>query len=281
MSFDAALDLARRGRLYPSVILYGTSFEERREAALRVARILLCEVPAEERPCGGENLCRQCSRIFWPEGGAEKFHPDFHVLERDLRTSTSVDATKAFLRKTVSTPFEARGQIFVLAEADTLTPGAADALLKLLEEPPMKTPRNFLLLAASRLDLLPTLRSRSLSIFLGGAEALDPELVDEISADLAPVLDAYFTTESPAYLLAAADILGRAPGWDDTRAKKPWATAAAAVLAYARRPELGKARRRALLALAETLLHAWQHRLRGIPAPRILEGLISRHLAAV
>ncbi len=276
MSFDAALDMARSARLYPSVILYGTSFEKRCEAAVQFGRTLLCEAN-EGRPCG---KCRQCSRIFWPGDAAEKFHPDFHVLERDLRTSTSVEATKAFLRTTVSTPFEARGQVFALAEADTLTPGAADALLKLLEEPPSRTPRHFLLLAASRLDLSPTLRSRSLSIFLGGAEALDAELVDEISEDLAPILDAYFATASPVYLLAAADVLGRAPGWDDTRAKRPWATAAAAVLSYARRPELGRPRRRALLALAESLLDAWQHRLRGIPAARILEGQISRHLAA-
>lgn len=272
---DTALEMARGARLYPSVILYGTSFEERCDAVVRLARTLLCEA-AEGRPC---NLCRQCTRVVWPEAGGEKFHPDFHVLERDLRTSTSVEATKAFLKTTVSSPFEARGQVFVIAEADSLTPGAADALLKLLEEPSTRSPRNFFLLAASRLDLLPTLRSRSLSIFLGGAEALDEELVAEIAEDLAPVLDAYFESASPVYLLAAAEVLGRAPGWDDTRAKKPWATAAAAVLAYVGRRPLERPRRRALLALAEALLDAWKHRLRGIPANRILEGQVSRHLA--
>jgi len=287
MSLDAALEMARRGRLYPSVILYGTSFEERRDAVVRLGRTLLCEAPPENRPCGhrppggteGGSHCRQCVRIVWPEEGTEKFHPDFHVLERDLRTSTSVEATKTFLKTTVSTPFEARGQVFVIAEADSLTAGAADALLKLLEEPPTRSPRHFFLLAASRLDLLPTLRSRSLSIFLGGAEALDEELVAEISEDLAPVLDAYFESASPVYLLAAADVLGRAPGWDDTRAKKPWAMAAAAVLSYVRQRRLDRSRRRALLALAEALLDAWQHRLRGIPVNRILEGQVSRHLA--
>ena len=30
MRLDAAADMARRGRLYPSVILYGSSFEARR-----------------------------------------------------------------------------------------------------------------------------------------------------------------------------------------------------------------------------------------------------------
>jgi hypothetical protein len=277
MSYTAALDLARQGRLYPSVILYGASFEDRVDAVLELSRILLCVADAG-RPCG---VCRQCSRIVWPEKGVDKFHPDFHVLERDLKNSTSVETTKALVKATVATPFEARGQVFVVAEADTLTPGAADALLKTLEEPPARTPRHFFLLAASRLDLLPTLRSRSLSLFLGGAATLEAELVDEALESLAPVLSAYFSTSAPVYLLACAEVFGRFPGWDDTRAKRPWAMSAATILAYVRRTELAVRRRRALLALAAALLDAWPNRLRGITAPRILEGLLSRHLAAV
>ena len=90
---------------------------------------------------------------------------------RDVRTMP----TKSFLAVAYSSPFEARGQVFVVAEAETLTGGAADALLKLLEEPPARSPRHFLLLAASRLDLLATLRSRSLTIYLGPTEALDDD----------------------------------------------------------------------------------------------------------
>jgi hypothetical protein len=37
--------------------------------------------------------------------------------------------------------------------------------------------------------------------------------------------------------------------------------------------------RRDLLALAEALLAAGEWRLRGIPAERLLEGLVARHLA--
>jgi len=195
VSLGAALDLARAGRLYPSVILYGSTAQDRREAALELGRALLCGAGDGERPCGE---CRHCRRIVWPEAGATRFHPDFHVLERDLRTATSVDATKGFLASTVSTPFEARGQVFVVGEADTLGPGAGDVLLKTLEEPPSRTPRNFMLLAGSRLDLLATLRSRSLAIYLGGTEALDEELVEDVAQELGRVLDAYFETAPAA-----------------------------------------------------------------------------------
>ena len=66
---------------------------------------------------------------------------------------------------------------FVIASAESLSPGAADALLKSLEEPHEGSPRHFLLLAPSQFDLSPTLRSRSQSIYLGGGERLDEEAV--------------------------------------------------------------------------------------------------------
>jgi len=275
---DSVRDLARARRLYPAVIVYGSTAERRQEAAVALAQTLLCDREPGERPCGE---CRQCRRIAWPEGKVEKFHPDFHVLERDLRTVTSIDATKSFLHTCFAAPFEARGQIFVLAEAESLSGGAADALLKILEEPPVRTPRHFLLLTPSRLDLLPTLRSRSLAVYLGSPETLDEAAIAEIAEDFARALDGYLTSSSAMRLLQAAGALAQAPGWNDPRTRKPWAMAAAAVLRTSRRIDCGTPVRRALLALAEELLDAWRLRVRGITHERILEGLVARHLAGI
>ncbi len=277
MNPEAVLEAARRGRLYPSVILYGIDLEGRRQAAVEIARTLLCKSPAGHRPCSGADPCRNCRRIGWPP---ERFHPDLHVLERDLRTSTSIAATKSFLTAAYQTPFEARGQVFVVAEADSLSGGAADALLKLLEEPPESAPRHFLLLAASRLDLLPTLRSRSLAVYLGPSEGLDAEDVASIAGAFGRSIERYAASPSPIYLLTAGEALAQARGWKDPRARRPWATAAAAVLRYLQETEVDASLRRALLALAQELLDAPQWRLRGITHLRILEGLLARHLAA-
>ena len=279
MSYEAALAAARRGQLYPAVILDGGSAEARRSAALELARALLCEAPAAARPCG---VCRHCRRIVWPAGESEAFHPDFQVLERDLKTSTSVDATREMLRTAQVSPFEARGQVFVVAAAETLSGEAANALLKNLEEPHTSAPRNFFLLAPSRLDLLPTLRSRSLAVFLGAAETAEEADVEPVARAFAGALSGWFSTGSAIHLLAAAEALGRAGGWEDPRASRPWAVAAAAVLRSLQGlpgiPE-GAPSRRALLALAEDLLGAPLLRLRGVGAERILEGLVARHLA--
>ncbi|HEX2224846.1 MAG TPA: hypothetical protein VHN15_11630 [Thermoanaerobaculia bacterium] len=292
MNLPAARETARQGRLYPSVILHGGDAEARREAALELARVLLCDEDAAERPCG---RCRNCRRIAWPgspassKGDETPFHPDFTVLERDLKTSTSVEATREMLRTAQVSPFEARGQVFVVASAESLSGEAANALLKNLEEPHVSAPRHFFLLAPSRLDLLPTLRSRSLSVFLGPAEPIDREAAEALARAFADAAGRYAATGASIYLLAAAEALASGGGakeskgaWEDPRSGRPWAVAATAVL---RALDLSAASgeynlpRRRLLALAEALLEGPALRLRGIAPERILEGFVSRHLA--
>jgi hypothetical protein len=278
---------ARRGRLYPSVILHGRDAAVRQEASVALARTLLCDASSPaDRPCG---VCRHCRRIVWPGSPSETtsgealFHPDFLVLERDLKTATSVEATRELLRTAQVSPFEARGQVFVIASAETLSGEAANALLKNLEEPHTSAPRHFLLLAPSALDLLPTLRSRSLAVFLGPAEPVDAAAVEPLARAFAAAAAAWARTGAAIYLLTAAEALSGAGGWEDPRAARPWATAAAAVvrsLELDPHPEAGPAARRARLALADALLGGPALRLRAIPAERILEGLVARHLTA-
>ena len=86
---DALLEQARLGRLYPSTILYGGDLDHRKQVSLELARALLCGNEAVQRGCGPESrdACAHCRRLLWPEKGAKRFHPDLHVLERDLRTT--------------------------------------------------------------------------------------------------------------------------------------------------------------------------------------------------
>lgn len=276
---DRTLDLARAGRLYPAVILHGGTEEGRRAAAIELARALLCERErADDRPCGA---CRHCRRVVWPGEGEERFHPDFLVLGRDLKTSTSAEATRGWLKTAQVASFEARGQVFAVAEADSLSAEAGDSLLKAIEEPGLGNPRHFLLLAPSRLDLSPTLRSRSLAVFLGPAEPTDPAAVAALARAVGASVDRYAAGEGALFLLDAAMRLAAAGGevWKDPRAEAGWTLAASAVRAAALESERSPETRRRLLELAEAILVAPPWRLRGIGAERILEGLASRHLA--
>ncbi len=275
MSLDPTLALARAGELYPSCILHGSDDAGRRAAALALARALLCGRRAERRPCGD---CNHCRRIVWPGDSGGLFHPDFHVLERDLRTSTSVEATRSFLRAAQITPFEARGQVFVVAAAESLTPEAANAFLKSLEEPHTASPRNFLLLAPSQFDLLPTLRSRSLAVYLGSGEEVGERQIAGLAEALAEALGSFARSRNRMDLFAIAGALQEAGGWQDPRSRRPWEVAAAAVVRLSGTAELTPDLRRRLLALAEGLLGGPDMRLRGIQPQRILEGLVHAHL---
>ena len=271
---ESALELARAGRLYPSLILHGGTEGARLQATEVLARALLCDAAPERRPCGE---CRHCRRIH-VDRGAESFHPDFALLARDLKTATSVDATRALLRLTQQAPFEARGQVLVIADAGSLTPEAANSLLKQLEEPPVRAPRNFFLLARVREELLPTLRSRSWAYWLGPADAVPAAAVEEVTAALAPALASLRERPSPLDLLRVAAALEAAGGWEDPRAERPWGVAAGAVLACAREAAAAEERRR-LLGLAEELLDGAKYRLRSIAPQRVLEALVFRHLS--
>lgn len=274
MKVAAVEELARQGRLYPSLIIHGGTIESRRHTVLRLARTLLCEQRPEERPC---ESCRHCSRVVWPSDSAGAFHPDFRLLTRDLKTSTSVEATKSFLQLAHMAPFEARGQVFVIADAESLTPEAANSLLKTLEEPHSRTPRNFLLLTPSQHDLLPTIRSRSAFLFLGGDLGIDEEQVAELAARFAENIGRFVESGSSLHLVLAAGELADAGSWQDARSALPWTTAAAAVKQSCDLVSGGDRRR--MLALAEDLLNGWTLRLRGIQPQRILEGMVVRHLA--
>ena len=276
-ALDQAVEMARVGRLYPALILHGGADAERRQAATRLGRALLCKRQPEERPCGE---CRTCRRVGAGEGD-EGFHPDFHLLERDQKTVTSIEATRRFLEASQMAPYESRGQVFVIAAAQTLGPEAADTLLKILEEPPSQSPRNFFLLAPSNRELAATLRSRSMSLFLGAAAGVDEALTHELADELSECVERFAASGSALDLIAAAAVLQRSGGWSDLRAAEPWSTAAAAVVECAHRAGLDTTMRRALLELAAALLEAPAQRVRGILPQRILEGLMTRHLGRV
>jgi hypothetical protein len=276
LNLSPALELARSGKLYPAVILHGSEAETRQQAAVDLALTLLCRGPEEERPC---RECRHCRRVTWPEERTSAFHPDFRVLQRDLRTVTSVEATKAFLRTAQVTPFEARGQVFVVANAETLSGEAANALLKTLEEPYPSAPRHFLLLAPSQFDLLATLRSRSLAVFLGSPPRPRGGEIDQLARRFDEAVAGFEQRGSPADLMAAAAVLKEAGSWADPRAATPWERAAAVVLESLERGPREAVDRRKRLDLAGDLLGGVRLRVRGISPERILEGLLHRNLA--
>ena len=290
--------LAAEGRLYPSVIVSGGTADERSDLAFRLGRALLCERDPEERPCGE---CRHCRRIDadryareakekakterrrsageGSDEGVRQSHPDVLLLERPPgKRDIVVDMVRPVVRSAQMSPYEARGQVFVIAEANTLNVNAADVLLKTLEEPVGSTPRHFVLLAASAQELLPTLRSRSLTVYLGGQRtATDDEAVAELAAHWRrrPDGDGF-----APWVSALADRLVSVGGkkeMEDVRARRGWTRIVATVVDVAGALD-DRGDRAAALAFAADLLDAHRLRERYIQPRRIVEGLAVRRL---
>jgi hypothetical protein len=184
---ELLLDTARRGELHYSIILHGPAHEELQALAMGAAKALNCL----NRTTGDD--CIACQHI------ERHIHPDVHFVEvADDRKQISVDQIRDILTNAPMRPYEGRTKVFIIDPASALTGSGSNALLKTLEEPARDT--SFILLTRSPDLLLPTIRSRSQAIYVGGEETRDAEL----EAFLRDALTRFATRRDSAALLSAA-----------------------------------------------------------------------------
>lgn len=135
--------------------LLGTSYlfiGEDAQVIVDVAKLISCT--EEVSFCGN---CWDCKRI--EEGN----HPDLFTISPD-GFSIKIESIKEGMRFFSLKGFRLRKKIMIINDAGALTPAAANAFLKTLEEPPKNS---FIAISTSKLDgLLPTIISRCRRIFL-------------------------------------------------------------------------------------------------------------------
>lgn len=149
---------AHSGRMGHFYIFHGGSPRDRRDFALRLAMILNCQ--GLEKPC---HVCPSCRKI---QSGN---HPDVSILE-PLKASLGIEQVLNWQETVYRKHYEGEYKVFLVEQADALTDAAANALLKIVEEPPGET---VIILSAQNAEkLLPTVRSRAqLLYFAEGGEA--------------------------------------------------------------------------------------------------------------
>lgn len=141
------------GRPPKVLLLEGGTSEERLRAALHWAAGVNCL--AEAKPCGECVLCR---RISMGESADVR-----HLDGREGRIG--IDAVRELHPLLGQAPRDEGKRVIILGEAQALTPQAANALLKSMEDTDLRN--YFVLLAPQRERLLPTLVSRSWVFNLG------------------------------------------------------------------------------------------------------------------
>jgi DNA polymerase-3 subunit delta' len=153
----------------------------RATAARAFAAALQCVSP--DKALGAQPGCGFCDGCHTALSGT---HADVETLRSDL-LSIGVKETRELVRRANLSPAGGRWQVIVLEDADRLTEGAANVLLKAIEEPAPRTV--WLLCAPSVEDALPTIRSRCrlLTLRTPSADAVADVLTrrDGIDPDLA------------------------------------------------------------------------------------------------
>ena len=113
-----------------------------------LAKALNCECDDYlNRPC---NECENCRSIN------EGTHPD--VIELDAASNNGVDEVRDIIDKVKYAPLMGKYKVYIIDEVHMMTPGAFNALLKTLEEPPAHV--IFILATTDVHKVLPTIVSR-------------------------------------------------------------------------------------------------------------------------
>ncbi len=138
------------GRLPHAMIFSGPEGIGKRTCALRIARMLNCE----EEGVAACGRCRPCHKV---DAGS---HPDVFAISVAADASQiKIEQVRNLLSMLNLEPLEGAAKLYLIDPAERMGPGASNALLKALEEPPPRT--YFILITQNAHDLLPTIRSRS------------------------------------------------------------------------------------------------------------------------
>ncbi len=235
---------ARADRLPQVILLAGPAGVGKQRLALWLAQLVLCE-RRDDEPCGRCRTCRLVdglahADLHWvvPIPRPKAADPDKAVDEAaqaiaevmeerrakplygrpDGMASHSMASVRLLQRQASLTAVEGGRRVFILGDADRLVPQessqeAANALLKLLEEPPAGS--LFVLTTEEPRRLLPTIRSRAVPVRLGRLK--DAEVRGFLERELAPPLERQALDERVALgagsigdAVAASDERGRA-----------------------------------------------------------------------
>jgi len=162
-------------------ILAGDNGIGKSKIAREFAMELICE---KHTGCGECPACRQ----FLADA-----YPDFFYMDAEGKESIGIDRIRENIVNDVSIrPYHGKVKIYIIDEADKMTVGAQNALLKTIEEPPEYVV--ILLLVRNMSLLLETIRSRCIKLLLSAVsnDRIKSWLVEKgTSEDVATVVASY------------------------------------------------------------------------------------------
>jgi DNA polymerase-3 subunit delta' len=153
------------GRVPGAMLFTGEDGIGKKLFALEVAKALNCKSPRGVEGCGQCPSCVRIAKFNYPQsiesddwkGIIWTDHPDVGMVAAPKRVLL-VEQMRLIEREANYRPYEGKARVFLIEDAEKLNDPSANALLKVLEEPPHTS---YIVLLTSRPDmLLPTIRSR-------------------------------------------------------------------------------------------------------------------------
>ena len=138
------------GQIHHAYLFSGPRGCGKTSSARIMARSLNCEKGPTPNPCG---ICQSCKDLVANGQGS------LDVIELDAATHGLVDDARDLRDKAFFAPVQSRYKIYIIDEAHQLGPGAANALLKVVEEPPAHV--LFIFATTEPEKLISTIRSRT------------------------------------------------------------------------------------------------------------------------
>lgn len=190
---------AAGGRLSHAYLLVGPAGAAQ-ALALDLAMAALCDRGGGDPGCD----CPSCQAV---RGG---WHPDLRLVDLSgtvIRIAQVREATRA----ASLSPVRGRRRAFIIFPADRLTAPAANAMLKMLEDPP--PPALFVLVTEKRFSLPPTVMSRCQMVRVDDAAAGEDALAAEWDEVARRALE-QAAAAGGGFLEAAAAVMARAADGD-------------------------------------------------------------------
>ena len=176
------LAAVKSGRLPHGMLFAGPRESGQKNAALELAKVILCENSVKGEACGECPHCRQIEKGI---------HPDFFMLTpQEDSPAIKIEPLREMIARSYLRPLTARAKVFVIEPAETMNEITQNALLKTLEAPEGHS--YFILISYAPNELIPTIRSRVQAFyFLPSRDfaRLDEELLpyaEEVTAFLFP-----------------------------------------------------------------------------------------------
>ena len=138
------------GQIHHAYLFSGPRGCGKTSSARIMARSLNCEKGPTANPCG---TCQSCKDLVANGPGS------LDVIELDAATHGLVEDARDLRDKAFFAPVQSRYKIYIIDEAHQLGPGAANALLKVVEEPPAHV--IFIFATTEPEKLISTIRSRT------------------------------------------------------------------------------------------------------------------------